>query len=538
MVSGTARSPVELAKDELVLRIHGTSRHGQIIRLRSEKCTLGASANCTLRLRARGVRPVHCLIVRGRAASVVRCWHPDTRLNGRAFSEAILAPGDRLGVGPIEFEVLGGLRLEDPPGQAAPIGSEAPQEPREQDDATTSKSSASLQEDLQRQADALDSLAASLNEREAQLAEQASRLLAQEAETRARLEAQQGEWEVRQRALDDREAELRSRQQAFEEDRRRWEAHRQESERQLDLRREQIQTREAELEARQRAFETERQAWEANRGALEAAHEAETSPEKSETLEERPEPPTASRPVSAEAPVRTEDVLRRLGVLPQFEPEDAGDQGLQHPDQSPSAPRADANRPSAQPPAQSEHEESIEDYMARLLHRVRSMAGGAAESSGPKPSERYNNRGVSRDDDGADTGDSTPRDGPEPVCQREPVELSPRAVAPEKFADLTAMREVANVSALSAIDRHARRVRRRVLARRVALVLLSFAAAAGLGWTWWQQAGPGAARFAAAMVCVVVAIYWGLQGVTARLHNVPSCPTPVQPPSSDNPPSP
>ncbi len=57
---------------------------------------------------------------------VVRSWHPDTRLNGRPFADARLAAGDRLRVGPIEFEVLGPAARTDvrsnlagPPGKAA-----------------------------------------------------------------------------------------------------------------------------------------------------------------------------------------------------------------------------------------------------------------------------------------------------------------------------------------------------------------------------------------------------------------------------------
>ena len=49
---------------------------------------------------------MHCLIVRGEQRTVVRQWAPDTRLNGRTFIDSPLTPGDRLGVGRVEFEVL------------------------------------------------------------------------------------------------------------------------------------------------------------------------------------------------------------------------------------------------------------------------------------------------------------------------------------------------------------------------------------------------------------------------------------------------
>ena len=96
----------DVAGGELVLRISGSSRDGQVVRLRSAKCTIGSGRNCTLRLRAHGVAPLHCLVLRGPAATVVRRWSADTRLNQQFFSDALLAPGDRLGIGPIELEVL------------------------------------------------------------------------------------------------------------------------------------------------------------------------------------------------------------------------------------------------------------------------------------------------------------------------------------------------------------------------------------------------------------------------------------------------
>jgi hypothetical protein len=50
---------------------------------------------------------LHCLIVRGRGGVVARCWaEGTTKLNGEDFSVSWMVPGDRLGVGPIELELL------------------------------------------------------------------------------------------------------------------------------------------------------------------------------------------------------------------------------------------------------------------------------------------------------------------------------------------------------------------------------------------------------------------------------------------------
>ncbi|GAB6164604.1 hypothetical protein JCM19992_06040 [Thermostilla marina] len=92
---------------ETVFRIVGSSRDGQLLRVRSPRITIGSGANCTLRLRARGVRPLHCLVLRGTRHTIMRAWHPDTRLNGRSVRDAVLTAGDRLTLGPVELEFVG-----------------------------------------------------------------------------------------------------------------------------------------------------------------------------------------------------------------------------------------------------------------------------------------------------------------------------------------------------------------------------------------------------------------------------------------------
>ena len=90
----------------LVLRVNGTERDGQLVRLQSPKCMIGSGPNCTLRLRADSVDPAHCMVVRGPDRTIVRRWSADTRLNGRAFSESPTQAGDRLSIGRLELEVV------------------------------------------------------------------------------------------------------------------------------------------------------------------------------------------------------------------------------------------------------------------------------------------------------------------------------------------------------------------------------------------------------------------------------------------------
>ena len=64
-----------------------------------------------MRLRGAGVRGLHCLILRGAERTIVRRWSPDTRINDRPFTDAVLLPGDRLALGGIELEVVGNATL-------------------------------------------------------------------------------------------------------------------------------------------------------------------------------------------------------------------------------------------------------------------------------------------------------------------------------------------------------------------------------------------------------------------------------------------
>ncbi len=96
----------KLGGNALALRICTEAHRGRILRLKAAKCSIGSAAQCTLRLRARGVAPMHCLILRGPGGTVVRRWSSDTFLNDQAFADAALTAGDRLRLGPVEVEVL------------------------------------------------------------------------------------------------------------------------------------------------------------------------------------------------------------------------------------------------------------------------------------------------------------------------------------------------------------------------------------------------------------------------------------------------
>ncbi|MFV1964037.1 MAG: FHA domain-containing protein [Pirellulaceae bacterium] len=93
-------------REGLRLRIRGTERDGQILRINSPRCTFGGAPTCTVRLRSPGVRPVHCLIIHSDGQTTVRNLSPNNALNNAPFHESPLRVGDRLRLGAIEFEVL------------------------------------------------------------------------------------------------------------------------------------------------------------------------------------------------------------------------------------------------------------------------------------------------------------------------------------------------------------------------------------------------------------------------------------------------
>jgi hypothetical protein len=89
----------------LVLRVHGGGYEDQTIRLFENKITVGSGPDCTLRLRDSDVDDVHCMILRGSDATVVRGWNNRLTLDGRQISDAHLISGTRLQVGNVELHV-------------------------------------------------------------------------------------------------------------------------------------------------------------------------------------------------------------------------------------------------------------------------------------------------------------------------------------------------------------------------------------------------------------------------------------------------
>jgi hypothetical protein len=99
-------------RGDLVLRLCNTAREGKQLRLSAAKATIGSAREATLRIVGNGVAPIHCVILRGKHQTVARQWAKDARLNDSPFTDAPLKPGDRIGLGPVELEVVADERGE------------------------------------------------------------------------------------------------------------------------------------------------------------------------------------------------------------------------------------------------------------------------------------------------------------------------------------------------------------------------------------------------------------------------------------------
>ncbi len=94
---------------QLKLRVLAGSHTGKEIHVRGERLLIGRAEECQLRPNSEKISRHHCEIAVEGGKSVVRDLNSrnGTFVNGKAISKAIeLNHGDRLAVGPLQFEVL------------------------------------------------------------------------------------------------------------------------------------------------------------------------------------------------------------------------------------------------------------------------------------------------------------------------------------------------------------------------------------------------------------------------------------------------
>ena len=307
--------------------------------------------------------------------------------------------------------------------------------------------SGQLQIELQELAQRRDALAAQrqseaeMNKANASRTEQLSQLEQRERELNGQLEK-----------LHQDQQQFTAGQNAWHEERRRLEAELEQHVESIDKAQNHVDEERRKLEQQRAELKLDRRKLDESQCAvLERSSESDPS-----SLEEKPALPAANISANENAPraVETEDDifarLRALSLVKESsltnEPKQVIDDRAKDTDTKSGSEQPEPKPDQAAPAsAAHEHEESIEDYMVRLLQRVR---GPNAEVPAVEPIARPK----------APVAESPPQvadDRAQPV----PTKIEPRSSAPENIAHLAAMREIANLSTRTAIATHSFRRR-------------------------------------------------------------------------------
>ncbi len=510
---------------ELTLRVHSRHNAGpaQVVLLTGQKVSIGADADCTLRLAGPKLEPCYCFVLRGEAHDVVRALSPRARLNGADFQDAPLRSGDRLQLDDVELEVLEATDAADHDREAEQRVADAlAQELRRQSESLDAR-----QAEIDRRAQALDAERAALEaerdglqtERHAiqserdQLESGSQALQSQRDQLeafRSELAAEQAKQvadraaveELAARVEAEREAEIERGAQTLDAERLALQAERDalRAERQaIHAERDQLESQRAQLavdQAKQssdreaiaelaRHVEAERKAVEASQAAL-AENERQWRTAQAEVATQRDAVPLPAgaedagavqvrlaeeREALAEQRATWEEERRRWDrecerweqesrqfqeeleererqlqkSLAEFEQLRAGGAAgtYQEAVAVENEPEHDRRAASRSASEAGEDEDSIHDYMQQLLQRA------SDKSKGPAPS------GGRASQSPAEAKSATPE--PSPAKPAAPVERAPRRPdrpKPEQAVDLSKLREIANITAKGALDRH------------------------------------------------------------------------------------
>ncbi|MBX7071975.1 MAG: hypothetical protein K1X71_02415 [Pirellulales bacterium] len=310
------------------------------------------------------------------------------------------------------------------------------------------------------------------------------------AEQRADLERQAAELEHVRAELDARVADL---ERQAEADRAALELERQAWLNEQRRQQEQLETRADQLDEHARELNAERDALHASCQQLEAER-AELDQRQAEIKQEEPpqeEVEVAQVKNASRADTETDDVFQRLALAGILKQDTECDDSL-------GTPVAPASELSQSLPAVSEaegdEEESIDTYMAKLLARARQQGGVAP----PTPTKRAEPKPAAA----AVAAPSAVDAEPVATLRRE------RAKAAELNHDMAAMRELANLSARSAIDRHARSQQKHSFGAKVGLVIVAICSGS---FILALEAPQGSVYWYAALASFAIAVLWGAQ---------------------------
>jgi len=174
----------------------------------------------------------------------------------------------------------------------------------------------------------------------------------------------------------------------------------------------------------------------------------------------------------------------------------------------------------------SDDEESIEDYMAKLMQRLRGDGAAPLPPSSQAPALTPATAAATRMlTDTTSTLNSKNELSPLPVVSTRPIplqnmsaeEFKPADRAPERPVDLQSLRDLANASARSAIAVHSTKVHRRSAATKV--IVSALAAMTSL-WLMLQSPDWRNIEFIFACVLLIVAGYWVSQTIKTFIDSI------------------
>lgn len=153
-----------------------------------------------------------------------------------------------------------------------------------------------------------------------------------------------------------------------------------------------------------------------------------------------------------------------------------------------------------------EEDESIEAYMARLLQRVR---GETAASTVQPPKEEPM---------APPPSPAPPASPVDPTAKLTPQEYVPRSAAPESHTHLSTLREVANVAARLAVDRHVRKqTGKKAASKLLGGLLTSSGGVAAAYWAWRAGSLPG---LVGAGIGGLTGVVWVVTSLRQLLHTL------------------
>jgi len=364
---------------------------------------------------------------------VVRSWGAATRLNDQPFFDAPLKIGDRLGVGPLELEVVANADSE-------PIDVESWLCLPANDDFDSDQHITDQKQRLDEEVASLELLKKSLEAERAQLS---------------------GETATHAQRMAEQLAAVTAAREGFERQCDLWQTERDQIQARITDDLDRCQRQLADVDRMRQEFDRERTAWDERRRAIEVEltarsevvdRQARELEAHAHRLAAQPAASVSNRQANEDEALSEEEVFARLRGHASLRPGSVENPPEQAPQSVPAI-----TTPAVHDAA--DDEESIDDYMARLLNRMRGDSGPNATEAATRPKPRMPKAvmppAVVTPAPAKSSANRQQAETPVPRPAPVPAQLVARSSAPESAVNLKAMRDLANMTTRGAIDKHA-----------------------------------------------------------------------------------